>query len=105
MFEFPTYIKVKSYRKNRKSNQSNSWIIGNKYKYIRSKYVISFHPWTDPRDDQDYPSWVIKWLSPDKKEAKYYLVDDPQYKSYFNQYKVLSDPNSLDHLFTGFSLN
>jgi len=100
MFAFPTFLKVKRYHKKKKIDprEEDAWVIDNKYVYIRSKDVISFHPWTGPTSDRANPSWVIKWYAPDKKIAKFYLVDDPQYKSYFDQYRTLSNPNSVDHL-------
>ena len=97
MFEFPTYIKVKRYRKKKNVEVGqNIWAIAKKCDYIHSKYIVGFYP----KSDQN---WVIRCLTPDKSEFKYYLVDDPQYKLYFDQYQTLSYPNN--NLFSGLSLN
>lgn len=98
MYEFPSFLKVKRYRKNPKATNPPSWVIDPTSTFIKSEYVISFHPWKGSKQPRKNPDWVIKWHGPDCKRPKFYLLNDSQYKGYFKQYQKLKDPNSVDYL-------
>ena len=99
MYNFPKFIKAKRYRR-RKTCESNipSWEITSKNYFIRSSDINFFSRW---QENPQY--WVVKWYDYNKKKtkkiAKFYLVDDSTYCSYFEQYDGKPHVgNELDYL-------
>ena len=84
--DFPKYIKAKRYKRKKQENENErpSWEILPQNHYIRTSDITFFYRWPG-----NPTFWVVKWYdynSKHKKVEKWYLVDDPDYLSYFAQY-------------------